>query len=257
MANGRFEWGNDSMTKENLKNVLTVVRDIINRSSETGIRKAQAAEKQAYNAQAAANAAQTTADNAQATANAAQTTAENALPLAGGKMTGNIVIKEGVGIQADVAVPHRILLNHVTSKPDVAFEKYATNYDKEISLYAGFTNMEAYNSYVQFVFAKGGNTASLALPSPSSESTLPSVLVLKGANNEHTSVVVDNVNTIVFRKNSLSNDYYHLKADDNGSLVAENFKGIILNSSTAGSTKKFRITVDDSGTLTTTEVIST
>ena len=204
MASGRFEWGNDSMTKENLKNVLTVVRDIINRSSETGIRKAQAAEKQAYNAQAAANAAQTTADNAQATANAAQTTAdnaqatanaaqttaENALPLAGGKMTGNIVIKEGVGIQADVAVPHRILLNHVTSKPDVAFEKYATNYDKEISLYAGFTNMEAYNSYVQFVFAKGGNTASLALPSPSSESTLPSVLVLKGANNEHISAAI-------------------------------------------------------------------
>ena len=46
MANGRFEWG-DCVTKENLKNILTAVRDIINRSSEIVIRKAQAAEKRA------------------------------------------------------------------------------------------------------------------------------------------------------------------------------------------------------------------
>ena len=199
--------------------------------------------------------AQTTAETAKATADTAKATAETALPLAGGKMTGNIVTKEGVGIQADTVVTHRILLSHDASKPDMAFEKYASNQDNEIYLYAGFTNRGAYNSYVKFLFDKGGNTARLILPSPSSGSTLPSVLALEGANNEHTSVVVDNVNTIVFRKNSLSNDYYHLKADDNGSLVAENFKGIILNSSTAGSTKKFKITVDDSGTLTATEVI--
>ena len=200
--------------------------------------------------------AQTTAETAQTTAETAQTTAETALPLAGGKMTGNIVTKEGVGIQADTVFPHRIILSNKVTNPDVAFEKYATNHDNEIYLYAGFTNMGAYNSYVKFLFDKGGNTARLILPSPSSGSTLPSVLVLEGANNEHTSVVVDNVNTIVFRKNSLSNDYYHLKADDNGSLVAENFKGIILNSSTAGSTKQFRITVDDSGTISATEVTS-
>ena len=54
------------MTKANLKNILTAVRDIINRSSEIGIRKAQAAEKRADNAQA---------------------TADNALPLSGGVIT--------------------------------------------------------------------------------------------------------------------------------------------------------------------------
>ena len=50
------------MTKANLKNILTAVRDIINRSSEAAIRKAEAA-------QATANNAQTAADNAQTTAN--------------------------------------------------------------------------------------------------------------------------------------------------------------------------------------------
>ena len=84
MVNGKHERGLDNMTKANLKNILAAVRDIINRSSEIGIRKAQAAEKRADNAQTAANAAQTTADNAQSTANAAQTAADNALPLSGG-----------------------------------------------------------------------------------------------------------------------------------------------------------------------------
>ena len=136
MVNGRFEW-DDGMTKENLKNVLTAVRDMINRSSEIGIRKAQAAEEQAYKAQTAAetsktnaeiaqtiaNSAKATAETAQTTAETAQTTAETALPLAGGKMAGNIVTKEGVGIQADTVVPHRIILSRDVTKPDAAFEK--------------------------------------------------------------------------------------------------------------------------------------
>ena len=57
------------MTKANLKNILTAVRDIINRSSEAAIRKAEAAQATANNAQTAADNAQTAADNAQTTAN--------------------------------------------------------------------------------------------------------------------------------------------------------------------------------------------
>ena len=87
MVNGKHERGLDNMTKANLKNILAAVRDIINRSSEIGIRKAQAAEKRADNAQTAANAAQTTADNAQSTANAAQTAADNAQSTANAAQT--------------------------------------------------------------------------------------------------------------------------------------------------------------------------
>ena len=72
------------MDKLNLKNVLTAVRDMINRSSEIGIRKAQAT---ADNAQTAADNAQTAADNAQTAADNAQTAADNALPLSGGVIT--------------------------------------------------------------------------------------------------------------------------------------------------------------------------
>ena len=37
--------------------------------------------------------------------------------------------------------------------------------------------------------------------------------------------------------------------------IANGDKAIILTSSTLGSTKKFKITVDDSGTLTATEIV--
>lgn len=43
-----------------------------------------------------------------------------------------------------------------------------------------------------------------------------------------------------------------LRVSSTGAWEAE--EGMILNSSTAGSTKKFKITVDDSGTLSATEV---
>ena len=93
MVNGKHE-GLDSMTKVNLKNILTVVRDIINRSSETAIRKAQSAEKQAGAAQAtaktakaAADNAQTAADNAQTTANTAKNAADNAQATADNAQT--------------------------------------------------------------------------------------------------------------------------------------------------------------------------
>ena len=82
------------MTKVNLKNILTAVRDIINRSSEIGIRKAQAAEKRADNAEAKANNAKRTADQAQTTAEIALTTATNAQATANtAKTTADNAVK--------------------------------------------------------------------------------------------------------------------------------------------------------------------
>ena len=77
MANGKYEEA-DNMTKVNLKNILTVVRDIINRSSETALRKAQSAGKQAGAAQSTAKTAKTAAYNAQTTADNAKAKANNA-----------------------------------------------------------------------------------------------------------------------------------------------------------------------------------
>ena len=66
------------MNKANLKSVLTVVRDMIRRNAERGMKLAQSAMEQSRAARILASKAQTTAEAAQTTAEAAQTTAEAA-----------------------------------------------------------------------------------------------------------------------------------------------------------------------------------
>ena len=66
------------MNKANLKSVLTVVRDMIRRSAERGMKLAQSAMEQSRAARVLASKAQTTAEAAHTTANQAQTTADQA-----------------------------------------------------------------------------------------------------------------------------------------------------------------------------------
>ena len=66
------------MNKANLKSVLTVVRDMIRRNAERGMKLAQSAMEQSRAARVLASKAQTTAEAAQTTANQAQTTANQA-----------------------------------------------------------------------------------------------------------------------------------------------------------------------------------
>ena len=203
-------------------------------------------------AKATAEAAKTTAEAAQTTAEAAQTTAEAALPIAGGTMAGDIIMKSGFGIRADEVTPLKMSINSEVSKPDFYVEKYGTKSRNEMYLKAGFTNDDSAASYVSLLFTRNFNTTTLTLPTDSSTSTIPAVLKLVGTNKK--AVTLDQVGMIVFREPDDNAKYYHLKSDENDSLVAENFNGIIINSSTPGSTKKFKITVNDSGTLTATEV---
>ena len=89
------------MTKVNLKNILTAVRDIINRSSETALRKAQSAEKQAGAAQATAKTAKTAAYNAQTTADNAEAKANNAKRTADqAQTTAEIALTTATNAQA-------------------------------------------------------------------------------------------------------------------------------------------------------------
>ena len=66
------------MNKANLKSVLTVVRDMIRRNAERGMKLAQSAMEQSRAARVLASKAQTTAEAAQTTSNQAQTTSNQA-----------------------------------------------------------------------------------------------------------------------------------------------------------------------------------
>lgn len=261
MANGKHE-GLDSMTKVNLKNILTAVRDIINRSSETVIRKAQSAEKQAcaaqataktaktaaYNAQTTADDAKATADNARTTANNAEVTANNARTTADrAEVTANNAqaTANNAKATADVALPKRggEVSGVIKSSSEIKFpRKYSSTSTPIIGL--EISSDIASETLTNRLRSYGVDT-------PISKYIKTTVTYLDG-------ITIYNPNTFVNGKTvtiSAEGECLDFISNNGNKPITISTKDIILHSSTADSTKKFKITVDDSGTLTTTEVI--
>ena len=245
------------MTKANLKNILTAVRDIINRSSEIGIRKAQSAEKQADNAQTAANAAQAAADNAQTAANAAQTTADNA-QAAADQLQARVseVLYKSVSFKFDQRTEERdnFIYNGFRYykisdfSPDstevVAF--YGTKASGDaFSLYNKGTNCDGYGFFI--VVTTAGSCSLPVNDNYTAHFEAPSTGLYARYTPGNLYQTAD-VGEFIF---SLK----YSSVDANLQPIISNIKYIEIKSSTTGSSKKFRITVDDTGTLSATEII--
>ena len=240
------------MTKANLKNILTAVRDIINRSSEIGIRKAQAAEKQAGNAQTTADNAQTAADNAQAAANAAQTAADNAQTAADNAQTA-----------ADNA---QATINNifVSGQRELEF-----SFDKKTDGRDSFV-FNAYRYYKISEFAPSKESVISFVGTRENGNNMSDIAHGIGCDGYGMFIVVTSINNpslpIVGTEVSMgfsppSTGLYAMYSVGDTFLTAGTAKftvksghAIVLMSSTADSTKKFKITVDDSGTISATEV---
>ena len=251
------------MTKANLKNILTAVRDIINRSSEIGIRKAQAAEKRADNAQAAADNAQTTADNAQTAAGNAQTAANAA------QITANAAQTDTEQLQARVSeVLNKSILFEFDQRsegrdnfiyngyryykisdfsPDATevVKFYGTQAGGSVfSLYTKGTNCDKYGFFV--VVTTAGSCSLPVNDNVTAHFEAPSTGLYARytpGNLDQTAGVGEFILPLKYSS-----------VDTNLHPIISNIKYIEIKSSTTGSSKKFRITVDDTGTLSATEV---
>ena len=233
MVNGKHDWGLDNMIKANLKNILTAVRDIINRSSEIGIRKAQAAEKRADNAQAAANAAQ-------AAANAAQTTADNAQTTANSN-------KE-------------VLAGAFSSVATYTFDKQTSGRDTFVFNAFNFYKISNFNPAPEDVVSFKGTRESgeeqsiINVGNNCVEYGLFIVVASAGA----CSIPITETVTKSFTAPSAG--LYAMYTENNTTMTAGTGEftlmlyGLTIKSSTVGSSKKFRIIVGDTGTLSATEV---
>ena len=241
------------MTKVNLKNILTAVRDIINRSSETAIRKAQSAEKQAGAAQATAKKAKTTADNAQATANDAKIAAENA--IGADVVKGNYKLRVGEGKNRGYGFA--ILLND--------------------SVEMNYTDTGIYDEGTGSILDMSGNSIFRAnktsikktvIETASDGSSNENCIKLYSESGIYTSLSADGMlfsTANVLRFGYLGNlqilRYIETPEKEYDAATKGYVDGkisdteIFLQSSTPGSTKKFKITVDDSGTISATEVV--
>ena len=259
MANGRFGWG-DGVTKENFKNVLTAVRDIINRSFEIGIRKAQSAEELAYKAQTTAETAQTTADRAKATAETAQTigeTAQNTINQLQPSMSDVLYKKVSFIFDKQTNGRDNFVFN---GWKHYKISEFAPNSADIVSFYGTKESGDPVSDYVEgtncyrygfFIVVTTPGICSLPFETIQGSQitikfTAPST-GLYARFTEGNPMMTAGVGEFIFPF-SYSNTTVNLQT------IVSNFDYIGINSSTTGSTKKFRITVDDSGTLSATEV---
>lgn len=191
---------------------------------------AYVAQSAADNAQTKASTALTRANNAQATANAAKTTAETAkttadaaFPKTGGDITGNVKISGRVSFPA-------------TYTSSSGYPTIITGLLLSAGVSSGIVHI-------------GMGTSGI---DPSYSSITAIETELDGIRIHKPNVLADSGYSVVrmeVRGVRLSFVDYYNKTPK--TICA---KDIILQSSTADSTKKFKITVDDSGTISATEV---
>ena len=304
------------MNKANLKSVLTVVRDMIRRNAERGMKLAQSAMEQSRAARVLASKAQTTAEAAHTTANQAHTTANQARTTANQAQTtaSKCVQYEpqtltdaqktrarlNIGATnnyndlknrpcyfeatlvytdtADTAAGEFYYGNYVTSKTAPTIEsgpQYFVN-DKVALFSATEVTIKLTNSQVVSVYCIGN----LQLLNKIGIDNLQSIFGLYSAVSTIVSpkLLPDNgLNFCVGRfTNNSSMTHYgtisktfdqysvykvtDLKTLDEALIpdsiarVADLTQDVIISSSTEGSTKKFKIAVDDTGAISATEV---
>lgn len=199
----------------------------------------RAAKSAAAAAQSTANDAKTAAETAQTTANAAQTTAENALERVVEPYTRNVqmapLYKNG-GFSAWRDVVQKILYNKTEGYFFV--NSFDTTALKEEDMPKG---VFCVNVYV-------GNKSATAFLTKGVKATGSGSWYVSGF-----AVITD--------KHFRTGEVMYVSSNDISQIEAKGLfltfrapDSILLKSSTANSTKQFRITVDDSGTLTTTEI---
>lgn len=214
------------------KNVVATKTEVQNAADKatTAVDAANAAQTTADSAQSTASAAQrtantakSTAEAAQSTANTAKTTADAAFPKTGGDITGNVKISGRVSFPA-------------TYTSSSGYPTIITGLLLSAGVSSGIVHI-------------GMGTSGI---DPSYSSITAIETELDGIRIHKPNVLADSGYSVVrmeVRGVRLSFVDYYNKTPK--TICA---KDIILQSSTADSTKKFKITVDDSGTISATEV---
>ena len=192
-------------------------------------------EQEVDDVRAAANAAQTTA-------NAAQTTANEAVPKSGGTMTAPLAVSEGgytVRVGESVYASKAFAINYVNQNGGEERKSYLSSNEicigsSSSGFYANdqniFVGKKADNQYVDIDTQSGGRGTKIALHNV--EYGTDKYLVLY-----HDGVMDITGNTLTI---------YGDKSSGGSALI--------LHSSTENSSKNFKITVNDAGTLSATEV---
>lgn len=205
------------------KNVVATKTEV-----QSAADKATAAEDAAYTAQSTADNAQSTANTAKSTAEAAQSTANAALPKTGGELSGAISVTNGT----DTAKLYTSVfdMTHIPTVGAQVSDRVYIGYDR-ITL--GPTAL---------------STPGISLNRNKGSSTPASIRISHSTGT----VQINSDGAVSSSKRLVLSCQNELEIRSVGATPTAT--GLVLHSSTTGSKKRFRITVDDTGTLKATEV---
>ena len=198
-----------------------------NTKATTALSAAQAAQDTANEAISDANAAQSTANAAQTTASTAKSTADAALPKTGGELSGAISVTDGTNTSK--LAPSVLHIKNVPPGETQVADKVHIDYDQF------------------FLGQNQSSTPGIALIRNKGSST-PAYLWLS---NSTGTVQIKSNGEIYSSKKLVLSCQNELEIQGVGPTPTAT--SLVLHSSTLGSNKRFRITVDDAGTLSATE----
>ena len=240
-----------------VKKTEEIITSIYENFLPTGITAAaiENAQTTANAAQTTANAAHTTANAAQTTANAAQTTANSALPKTGGAVSGNLTVDAKNDSYRTVISAGEMALQYVNSA-GTATDMVVISGRNTPSIVAdkdGSSGFNLSNRGLSLGYTSKNNDG-IHLYHENGSSIAGEIVI------QHTNIGNDAKERISIASTGRITCNNRLKFDCGSEIEVVQTYGktggsaIILRSSTADSTKRFRITVDDTGTLSATEV---
>ena len=258
------------ISKELLPDIVESGIEAANTKAATALSAAQAAQDTAYEAISSANTAQSTANTAKSTADTAKSTADAAAPKENPVFTGtfsqNRMSNTTVGDYSHAEGLYTTASGYCSHAEGT--ETTASGYCSHAE--GGDTTASGYYSHAEggdttasgsYSHAEGTNTIAT-----SSEQHVQGKFNIEDTAGKYAHIVGNGENT-AYRSNAHTLDWdgvpwykgrpqFGGTAQDNGAqtVVGNGDKEIILASSTSGSTKKFKLTVDDTGTLKATEV---
>lgn len=241
-----------------------------NTKAATALSAAQAAQDTANEAISDANTAQSAANTAQTTANTAKSTADAAAPKESPVFTGtfsqNRMSNTTVGEYSHAEGLHTTAsgyCSHAEGTTTTA-SGYCSHAEGRNTTASGYhSHAEGYGTTASGSESHAEGTNTIAT---SSEQHVQGKFNIEDTAGKYAHIVGNGGNT-AYRSNAHTIDWEGVPwykgrpqfggtAQDNGAqtVVGNGDKEIILASSTSGSAKKFKITVDDAGTLKATEV---
>ena len=210
-------------------------------AAETAQTTANAAETTAETAQSPANNAQTAAETAQATANAAKTAAETAQSTANAAKTAAETAQSTANAAKTAAETAQSTAEAAQSTANTAKTTAEAAVKPNNGYSYLFRSTSAANPYTRISINDYAQSRSIGIVQ--SEDTALTLLVARDGGLSDASTISNPATIKLLNSGGLS-----------GNVVVDGVKAFIVPSSTPNSTKKFKITVDDTGAISATEV---